>query len=287
MKAYIYLFTCAFLLIAGMANAQDDTNVTESGNTVEKPPRNNFYDRYIYTEKRVLEYPYIHEKDVFFERMIWREIDIREKFNHRFKNENDGQSFIELLLAAAKKGDVSLYTVEDDRFTNRMTEEETSTIGVSFDTVFIFDPDTYEEKAQVVENVLDPTDIKRYRIKEVWFFDEERSELKCRILGIAPIQDRLDQDGNVINSGPMFWLYYPEAREVLARFESFNYFNDAQRFTWEDVFEARLFHSYITKENNVYNRRVKDYKKNPIDVLLESDKLKQQIFHTEHDLWTY
>ena len=168
-----------------------------------------------------------------------------------------------------------------------MTQEETSSIGVSYDTILIFDPDTYEEKAQVVENVLDPRDIKRYRLKEVWFFDEERSELKCRILGIAPIKDRLDDNGNVINSGPMFWLYYPEAREVLARSESFNYHNDAQRMTWEDVFEARLFHSYITKENNVYDRRVKDYKSNPIDVLLESDKLKQQIFHTEHDLWTY
>ena len=38
-----------------------------------------------------------------------------------------------------------------------MTQEETSTIGVSYDTILIFDPDTYEEKAQVVENVLDPT----------------------------------------------------------------------------------------------------------------------------------
>ena len=47
--------------------------------------------------------------------MIWREIDIREKFNHRFKNENEGQSLIEFLWPQLR-GDISLYTVDDDKF---------------------------------------------------------------------------------------------------------------------------------------------------------------------------
>ena len=57
--------------------------------------------------------------------------------------------------------------------------------------------------------------------------------------------------------------------------------------SWEDVFEARLFSSYIIKESNVYDRRIKDYKSNPMALLLESDKIKKGLFNFEHDLWSY
>lgn len=278
-----------FLTVGTTAFAQPDDeenpNVTESGNTPEERPRDNFYDRYIYTEKNVLAYPFVHEKDVFWEKRIWRLIDIREKFNHRFKNEK--APFINIILNAAKEGDITLYHAYKDDFEMAMTQEEMQNIGNSVDTIITFDPETFEEIVQEVVNELNPADIKKYRMKEVWFFDEERSELDVRILGIAPIIDRVDDNGNFLNSGPMFWCYYPEMREVLARQEAFNYHNDAARMTWEDIFEARLFHSYIIKESNVYDRRIKDYKTSPMDILLESDDIKSKIFNFEHDLWTY
>lgn len=265
----------------------DDTNpnVTESGNTDQVKPRDNFYDRYLYTEKQVIPYDFIHEKDVFWERRIWRLIDIREKMNHPFKNEKE--PFITILLDHAKAGDITLYYTMDDEFTQAMTQDEMQNIGSSVDTIITFDPETFEEIVQVVVNDLNPEDIKKYRIKEVYFFDEETSTLDVRILGLAPIIDRVDDNGNFLNSGPMFWAYYPELRDILARHEAFNPHNDAARMSWEDVFEARLFASYIIKESNVYDRRIKDYKTNPMDMLLESDKLKEQIFHFEHDLWSY
>ncbi len=287
---FLRFFVLGLILTVASVSAyaqpdQDNPNVTESGNTTQKPPRDNFYDRYIYTEKNVLAYPFIHEKDVFWERRIWRLIDIREKFNHRFKNEK--APFINIILNAAKGGDITLYHTSNDEFTEPMTIDEMQNIGSSVDTIITFDPETFEEIREVVVNELNAEDIKKYRLKEVWFFDEERSDLDVRILGIAPILDRYDDNGNFLNSGPMFWIYYPEMREVLARQEAFNYHNDAQRMTWEDIFEARLFHSYIIKESNVYDRRIKDYKTSPMDLLLESDKLKEQIFNFEHDLWTY
>jgi gliding motility associated protien GldN len=278
------LLTCASV---SYAQPDQDPTVTESGNTPQETPRDNFYDRYIYTEKNVLAYPFVHEKDVFWEKRVWRLIDIREKFNHRFKNQKEGHAFINIVLNAAKQGDITLYHTFNDEFTMPMTQEEMQNVGSSVDTIITFDPETFEEIVQVVVNELNPDDIKKYRLKEVWFFDEERSELDVRILGIAPIIDRVDDNGNFLNSGPMFWCYYPEMREVLARQEAFNYHNDAQRMTWEDVFEARMFHSYIIKESNVYDRRIKDYKTSPMDVLLESDAIKDGIFNFEHDLWTY
>lgn len=281
----IFLFAGTSTIVAQDPPDDGNPNVTESGNTDAVKPRDNFYDRYLYTEKKVITYDFIHEKDVFWERRIWRLIDIREKMNHPFKYEKE--PFIMILLNHAKAGDITLYHTFDDEFSQAMTQDEMQNIGSSVDTIITFDPETFEEIVQVVVNDLNPEDIKKYRLKEVYFFDEETSTMGVRILGIAPIIDRVDDNGNFLNSGPMFWSYYPELREILARHESFNAQNDAAKMSWEDVFEARLFASYIIKESNVFNRRIQDYKTNPMDMLLESDKLKEQIFHFEHDLWSY
>jgi hypothetical protein len=48
----------------------------------------------------------------------------------------------------------------------------------------------------------------------------------------------------------------------------------------------RFFASYIYKESNVRDRRLQDYLTG-IDLLLEADKIKQEIFNFEHDLWSY
>ncbi len=159
-------------------------------------------------------------------------------------------------------------------------------MGASTDTVVTFDPVTYEEKIQVVTNELNPEDIKRFRIKEIWFFDEESSTLQVRILGIAPLKDEFDENGNYLYELPMFWVYYPDARKVLAREEVFAYGNDTALRTWEDVFESRFFSSYIYKESNVFDRRLQDYLTGN-DLLMEADKIKMEIFNFEHDLWEY
>ena len=110
--------------------------------------------------------------------------------------------------------------------------------------------------------------------------------MQVRILGIAPLRDIEDDAGNFLYEQPMFWVYYPEARNVLARERVFNYGNDASPITWEDLLEMRAFASYIFKESNVYDRRLQSYLTG-VDLLLEADKIKQQIFNFEHDLWSY
>jgi hypothetical protein len=56
------------------------------------------------------------------------------------------------------------------------------------DTSLIFNPDTYEDEVVIVNSPVNPEDIKKYRIKEMWFFDKESSRMGVRILGIAPIR---------------------------------------------------------------------------------------------------
>ena len=59
--------------------------------------------------------------------------------------------------------------------------------------------------------------VKKWRLKEEWFFDKQRSVMDVRILGIAPLQeDRDEVNGQLLGTfSPLFWVYFPEAREVL------------------------------------------------------------------------
>lgn len=82
----------------------------------------------------------------------------------------------------------------------------------------------------------------------------------------------------------MFWIYFPDARQFLARAASFNSFNDAARMSFDEVFIKRKFSSFVYKESNVYNRSIAEYKVG-LDAQLESESVKEDIFKYESDLW--
>ncbi len=130
-------------------------------------------------------------------------------------------------------------------------------------------------------------DIVAYKLKEDWFFDKERSVMDCRIIGIAPMRYSRDRNTNaIVGMHEMFWLYFPECRYVLQNFYVSNRHNDAQRMSFDDLFWKRQFQSYITKESNLYGRDVEDYSAG-VHALLESDRIEEEIFSLEHDLWSF
>jgi hypothetical protein len=78
---------------------------------------------------------------------------------------------------------------------------------------------------------------------------------------MAPRKDNYDEDsGEFKGTSDMFWIYFPEAREVFKKADVFNRSNGAERRTFEDIFWKRQFASYITKESNVYDRQISEYK---------------------------
>jgi gliding motility associated protien GldN len=252
--------------------------------TVSSNVRDGIYDRFTYKERKILTYDHIREADVFWEKRIWRVIDLREKMNLPFTYPI--MPFITILLNAAKTGEVTVYNGIDDNFTTPITPDELAASLSSVDTIPYVDPITYEETIKVVPNDFNPDVVKKFRLKEDWVFDEESSTLVVRILGIAPIMDKIDDEGNFRGEMTMFWAYYPDLRPVLVHFETFNPFNDGVKMTWEDIFEMRMFSSYIYKESNVYDRKIKDYSEG-VDRLYEGERIKQQIFEKEHDLWHF
>lgn len=257
---------------------------TESSEPDEDKPLDDIVEKRIIKERQVMGYQPLREADIFWEKRIWRVIDIREKMNLPFAYPE--MPFFTILMDSAINGDITVYSTDDDKFSYKLEPDEVADMGATVDTVITFDPETYEEQVQVVRNELNPEDVKRFRMKEVWFFDEEVSTMQVRILGIAPLIDVKDDNGNFRYEKPLFWVYYPECREVLARNKVFNTGNDASPLSWEDLLEMRFFASYIFKESNVYDRRLEHYLTG-VDLLLEADKIKNEIFNFEHDLWSY
>ncbi|MFM7155030.1 MAG: gliding motility protein GldN [Bacteroidota bacterium] len=281
-----------FLFIGTTAFAQDPEEIESEEVTATAEPEGGAIDDVVKKEsmgeRRVLPYQPVRESDVFWEKRIWRVIDVREKMNLPFAYPE--QPFFTILSNAATKGDLPVYSVDEDgaKFKKRLSTEDVLSMLSKSDTVITFDPETYEEKITIVNNDINWEDVKRFRIKEVWFFDKETSTMQVRILGIAPMIDVRDNEGNFRFEKPMFWVYYPHARELFARHRVYTMGGNMNAtISWDDYFEMRYFASYVYKESNVYDRKLEDYIPPSVDLQMESERIKAEIFNWEHDLWQY
>ena len=287
--------------IAPTATAPTSATVTPSNsikveaaeNTSAAPPDKDapidgIVEKRTILDKQVLPWEPVREADIMWSKRVWRVIDIREKINLPFSNQENGQSFLEILLKGIQDtiSGIRAYKADNDKFQYRLSAQEAAIIGTRVDTVDVIDPVTFEPKHKVTISKLDPREVKRFRIKEDWFFDKQYSVLKVRILGISPLKDETDAQGNFLYEQPLFWVYYPDCREYLSKQRAMVEGNDANPTSWEDLFEQRRFSSYIFKESNAYNRRLQSYLQG-VDILLEGEKIKKDIFNFEHDLWSY
>ena len=133
-------------------------------------------------------------------------------------------------------------------------------------------------------------DIVQYRIKEDWFFDKNRSTLDRRIIAIAPVvlTKELDANGKEIITGTkeLFWVYFPHLRYILNNYQVYNYRNDSQWMSFDDLFWKRRFNSVIYKESNQADRSISAYRIG-MDALLESERIKESIRTIESDVWQF
>lgn len=254
------------------------------------------FDKSFINDRTPLPYEHLRWDDALYAEKVWRELDLREKMNQPFRyraeDDNGDQRFISILLKAVQSGQITAFS--DDRFTTPLTAAETSqlTAGGSADTSPVRDVNDPDKivKYVVTKAAFDPESVVKLRIKEEWVFDREASRMFVRILGIAPLKSVLNPNGTERGSSAMFWIYYPDLRPTLAKYEVYNPKNLGMgRMTWEELFESRMFASYITKStlDNPFNQTIKQRIKDPILGLLEGDNIKDRIFNYEQDLWSY
>lgn len=245
-------------------------------------------------DREPLPYQNIREDDAVYRVRVWREIDAREKMNLPFmyaaEDDNGSERFISILLRAIKDGEVTAFSNVDDRFTTPITADQAlNAFGGGFDT-----SKKYNLQGDVVGYVvrpkqINPDSIYKFKIKEEWVFDKETSRMYVRILGIAPVYPKYTSTGEYLGDVTAWWLYYPDLRPVLSKRLVYNPKNFGSTMTWEDLFESRMFSSYIIQSSldNPQNLPLSAYIKDPLFRLLEGEKIKNKIFDYEQNLWSY
>ncbi len=247
----------------------------------DSPYKKNFADR------EFIPYQKVREADVFWSKRIWRIIDTREKMNLIFSYPQ--MPLAKILHTAALNGEITVYdnsVINGDQFMMEMTKEQIGNIGNSEEDMWIVNVETGLDEQVLIKETLDYSKITKFKIKEDWFFNSATSTMEVRIIGLAPLLATYDNAGNYLGDETMYWLYYPDLRPILAKSEAYNPGNFSNRLSWDDIFEARYFSSYIYKEDNVYDRNIQEYATGK-DALYESERITEKIFNFEHDLWEY
>jgi len=275
----------ALLLLACTASAQ----LTEVSDPVPEEPAgislDDFTDRNVVAERPPLAYQPIRESDILWETRIWRIIDVREKMNLPFSYPE--APLAQILGDEALSGALTVYDPADDKFSRPLSAAELQTALYRTDSIITIDVETGREQLRIVQQAPDWNAVKRFRLKEAWFFDTRTSTLRFRILGIAPLINVTNSAGDFLYERPLFWVHYPSARPVLARQKAYTHGNNlAATTTWEDLFELRYFASTVYKENNLYDRRIEHYLTG-VDALFEAGKINDALFNREQDLWTW
>lgn len=246
--------------------------------------------------KEPMPLPIIREADVMWKKTIWREIDFNQKMNQGFyypivPHEN-WQNLFTILKNAWKAGEIIAYDANDVLNPTgelnqiiKYTTFEKNTTRIEFNDK-LDDQGNRTGERDTVYIPLKSVDVTRCRIKEVWYFDKQRSQMMVRIIAICPVMKETKKDGT-ISYQSLFWVpYNDETRKLLAKSPFYNRNNSSAQLSYDEVFIKRMFDSYIYREENMYDRNIDKYKQG-IEILKESERIKQSIIDYEQQLWEY
>lgn len=243
--------------------------------------------------KKPFEYPYVREADIVWSCRIWRVIDFKEKINQVFYYpivpDQGRKNLTTILDEALTEGKIRAF--EDDMFSTEITNwtEYKAKFGTTrTETLIEYDMDGMEMTRDT--NIFVPANFEsaeKLRIKEEWFLDKNRTVEDVRIIGFSLVASYEKSEGDV-QTLALGWIRYndPEVRLLLANSEVYNPQNDRARRSYDDIFQKRIFDSYIIRETNTFNRSINDYVQGA-DALAESERIKEYLFNMEEDMWEY
>lgn len=253
-----------------------------------------FFDSVIKNDDQKAKAPIVYTpvdpSDIVWSKTIWRELVLREKMNlplYYPTEPIDGRmSLIDVLMKGIEESFKNAF--DDDELEVPVTYNEIlEKFGAVSDTLKRRNSETGEMETVIIPGEMHTEEVKRLQIKELWYFNKRTSRLEVRIIALCPIREYVKDEMEGIQKRMLFWVDYDEFRDLLAKRQVYNFKNDALRVTFDDIFLKRYFSSRIIKETNPYdNRSIQSYATG-IDAVLESDRIKNEIFNFEQDLWEY
>lgn len=263
-----------------------------------EPQPGDYYKRSFMWENKPQQYDYVRESDIYWERVVWRLIDVREKENQYFyfPSSPDGvrgrKNLAYVLWDAINLGEIELF--EDDEMKIPLDCQKVIDRATRSDTIQMEVYDDYGEAdytTVLIPHEFKSDDIYQYAIKEIVYLDRSRSGMQVQKIGLAPMEDRykvIDGETEYMGTVTLFWIpmMSQQVRDLLARKETYYRENLVQLPTWEYAFNSFLYTSFITRVDNVYNRAIHDYLTGE-DALLESQRLEEEIMNISLDMWEY
>jgi gliding motility associated protien GldN len=254
-------------------------------------PLDGYYKKTNILSAKVTPYANLRESDVVYAKRVWREIDTREKMN-QFLSSPKGR-LIDVFMDAIAAGELTAYDatpgqkgdVNGDEFSKPLTAAQARNKMADSTVVDKFDKNGDKVGSTLVAGEFNPDSVVKFRIKEDWVFDKQRSVFEPRIVGIAPMV-RVNVGGVKGDFQPAFWIYFPDARQILTVKEVVSRNSDATGLSFDDIFMKRMFSSYIVKISNDKDERIKDYAQG-IDKLYEAERIKKNLMDWELNLWSY
>lgn len=288
---------CAFSLLLGVStNAQ--VNILNAKTPDEIGVKTQA--QLEYDNDGPLPYGYVDDRDVLWGKFTWEIIDLNERINfplyYPIDTNNIGKnrrSLYDVLVRGIQEGKIT-HVYADSYFTQKrdlgdiqasLRYSDTTDMGISqLNAGEAVDP-------QYVRSfTLDAGDIEEWRVKGYWYIDKRQGELKYRLIGICPVANEARSKAfpdDMDNKVELFWVYYPDAREVLHKAHAFNSNNSSQPLSFDHLLNSRRFSGVIYKEDNEYGDRDIDHyiQDNALMQLLESERIKDKIRNIEMDLW--
>ena len=248
-------------------------------------------------------YGFVDDRDVLWSKTVWETIDLNERINfpYYYPTINNGnlsstrKSLFRVLIDNINSGDITeIYNTS--YFNDKLTPEdlEDRLLSKKLSAVGIEKSNSGEEVSEddFDEYKIETDKVVQYRIKGTWYVNKRLGKLKYRLIGIAPVAP----DVSTLSEGPaamadalvpLFWVWFPDARESLNKSKVFNTRNSSQPITFDNMLNSRRFNSIIYQEENVYeDRAVNQYiYEDALRQLLESERIKSEIRDFEQDLW--
>ncbi len=264
--------------------------------------------------------------DVVWAHIVYKIIDLRDNQNSQlaYPVERDARhkNLFRVIAEAVTKNAKIYYPSESDITPNFDSSNAVETARLS-DAFFIetyvggaqyIDPlffvDTISNDITINNRIYDrfANRVNKFMIQQVFYFDKHLSQMKSKIIGIAPLmrsedlefddfsfleEDTLDEEGinlqdlkTTLRESILCWFLYDDIKPILSTQLIFQESNIAQRMTYHEFFTKKMFSAYLIGDNNSVKQLYYNTSKiTPEQLLVNIESIQRKLVEIESNLF--